>query len=95
MESAAHDPVQIGAQLVQMAGYFMGQNPPHIFDAIRCLEAICQTKQHLQSPFPSPLEADARIRIAEILIAYSRNIDVAKSHLDKAVGNIFCAIKLS
>lgn len=83
MENTTHDPVHVGAQLVQMASYFLGQSPPHIFDAIRCLEAICQAKHPLR--FPLLLEADARIRIAEILISYSRNIDVAKAHLDNAV----------
>ncbi len=76
-----YDQAQVADTLLEMSKYFIELNPPHVFDAVRCLESICQAPQR----FSSYYEAKARIGIAEILLSQNMNFHQAKSHLDVAV----------
>lgn len=53
----------------------------NIRDAITCLEAICQH----QGRFYPQTEVRTRLRLADIYLKYTRNVDQAKYHLDQAV----------
>ena len=48
--------------------------------AVKCLEAICQS----QTSFLPIVEVKTRLRVAQILIDHTHNLNHAKSHLERA-----------
>ncbi|CAM6094394.1 unnamed protein product [Calypogeia fissa] len=52
----------------------------HIAEAIKCLEAICQS----QVSFLPITDVKTRLRVASLLLRYSDNVMHAKSHLERA-----------
>lgn len=65
--------------LLGLAEYFRTSNPPNIRHAIQCLQALFT--------FQPPLKMEARthLQLAQILMTYTKNIDMAKQHLEKGV----------
>uniref|UniRef100_A0A336N1N3 MAU2 chromatid cohesion factor homolog n=1 Tax=Culicoides sonorensis TaxID=179676 RepID=A0A336N1N3_CULSO len=63
--------------LLGLAEYFRTSNPPNIRHAIQCLQALFT--------FQPPLKMEARthFQLAQILMNYTKNIDMAKGHLEK------------
>ncbi len=57
----------------------MGQSPPRIADAVRCLLALLT-----QHP-PPRIEAHARLELGLTLFHHTNNLLEAREHLDKAV----------
>jgi hypothetical protein len=66
-------------ELARLAEEFASAGAP--LQAIKCLEAVAQSEQP-----PLPLaEVRARLRAASLLLEYTDNVHVAKSHLERAV----------
>lgn len=63
--------------LLGLAEHFRTSNPPNIRQTIQCLSALFT--------FQPPLKMEARthFQIAQILMTYTKNVDLAKSHLEK------------
>ena len=65
--------------LLGIADAFLKSNPPRIRHCIHCLEAV------LNYQLPPQLEAHVRVQLASILLKYTENVDLARSHLERSV----------
>ena len=65
--------------LLGLAESFRTSNPPNIRLCIHCLQAVFQFK-------PSTIvEARTHLQLGNILLLHTKNVDLARSHLEKAV----------
>ncbi|EDW84142.2 LOW QUALITY PROTEIN: uncharacterized protein Dwil_GK13302, partial [Drosophila willistoni] len=64
--------------LLGLAEYFRTSQPPNIKKCIQCLQALFTFTP------PSKVEARTHLQMGQILMAYTRNIDMARQHLEKA-----------
>ena len=69
--------------LIGLAEEFRTSNPPNIRLCIHCLQSIFNCK-------PTPkLEARTHLQLANVLMTYTNNADLARQHLEKAVSYYF------
>ena len=69
----------IYASLIGLAEDFRTSNPPNIRLCIHCLQSIFNSK-------PSPkIEARTHLQLGNVLMTYTKNADLARQHLEKAV----------
>lgn len=72
------------AGLLGLADGFLNSKPPKIKETIQCLQAVFQFH-------PSPaIQARTHIQIGRLLSKYTKNSDLARTHLEKAVS--FCML---
>ncbi|XP_037949757.1 MAU2 chromatid cohesion factor homolog [Teleopsis dalmanni] len=64
--------------LLGLAEYFRTAQPPNIKKCIQCLQALFTFQP------PTKVEARTHLQMGQILMAYTRNIDLARSHLETA-----------
>ena len=67
------------SSLLAMAEAFLGQAPPRISDAVRCLLAVLTLHP------PPRIEAQAHLELGLTLYHHTNNLLEAREHLDKAV----------
>jgi len=67
------------AALLGLAEHFRTSNPPKVRHCIQCLETVFTFKP------PPPIEARTHLQIGTVLSNHTKNIDLALSHLDRAV----------
>lgn len=67
------------AGLLGLADGFLKAKPPQIKECIQCLQAVFQFHT---SP---AIQARTHIQIGRLLHRYTKNTDLARSHLEKAV----------
>lgn len=65
--------------LLGLAEYFRTSSPPMIKMCIRCLQAVFNFKP------PPRVEARTHLQLGNILLTHTKNIDLAKTHLEQAV----------
>lgn len=69
--------------LLGLAENFRTSNPPNIRLCIHCLQSIFTFN-------PAPhIEARTHLQLGSILMTHTKNTDLARTHLEKAVGLIF------
>jgi MAternally-affected-uncoordination protein len=68
------------SSLLGLAENFRTSNPPNIRLCVHCLQSIFSF-----SP-PPQIEARTHLQLGNILMTHTKNIDLAKTHLEKAVG---------
>lgn len=73
----------IYASLLGLAEKFRTANPPNYKACIQCLRSILSFKLHPR------LEARTNYQLGSILFKQTKNIDLAKRHLETAVSHIF------
>ncbi|XP_030374576.1 MAU2 chromatid cohesion factor homolog [Scaptodrosophila lebanonensis] len=64
--------------LLGLAEYFRTSQPPNIKKCIQCLQALFTFQP------PSKVEARTHLQMGQILMVYTKNIDMARQHLEKA-----------
>lgn len=64
--------------LLGLAEYFRTSQPPNIKKCIQCLQALFTFQP------PSKVEARTHLQLGQILMAYTNNIDLARTHLETA-----------
>ncbi|KAL7286945.1 hypothetical protein TKK_0018887 [Trichogramma kaykai] len=64
--------------LLGLAENFRTTNPPNIKCCIQCLQAVFNFKP------PSRVEARTHLQLGNILLSHTKNIDLARTHLEKA-----------
>ncbi|KAK5647588.1 hypothetical protein RI129_002480 [Pyrocoelia pectoralis] len=64
--------------LLGLAEYFRTSSPPMIKMCIRCLQAVFNFKP------PPRVEARTHLQLGNILLTHTKNIDLAKTHLEQA-----------
>lgn len=74
---SGHDASYSG--LLGLAETFRTSNPPKIRQCIQCLQSVF----HFQ-PSPS-IQARTHLQLGRLLQTYTKNTDMARSHLEKAV----------
>jgi len=67
------------AALIGLAENYRTSSPPNIRLCIHCLQAIFALKP------PPKIEARTHLQLGSILYTHTKNIDLAKSHLDSSV----------
>lgn len=65
--------------LLGLAEYFRASSPPMIKLCIQCLQAVFNFKP------PQRVEARTHLQLGNILLSHTKNIDLAKNHLEQAV----------
>lgn len=65
--------------LLGLAEHFRTSNPPMIKLCIQCLQAVFNFKP------PLKVEARTHLQLGNILLTHTKNIDLAKTHLEQAV----------
>lgn len=65
--------------LLGLAEYFRTSSPPMIKECVQCLKAVFTFKP------PPRVEARTHLQLGNILLTHTKNIDLAKTHLEQAV----------
>lgn len=65
--------------LLGLAEHFRTSSPPMIKPCIQCLQAVFNFKP------PQRVEARTHLQLGNILLTHTKNIDLAKNHLEQAV----------
>lgn len=65
--------------LLGLAEFFRTANPPNIKKCIQSLQALFTFKP------PLKVEARTHLQMGQVLMTYTKNIDLARSHLEQAV----------
>jgi MAternally-affected-uncoordination protein len=65
--------------LLGIADAYLRSDPPRIRHCIHCLEAVFSYK------LPPHYEAHVRVQLGNILLKYTENIDLARSHFERSV----------
>ena len=65
--------------LLGLAENFRTANPPSIKCCIQCLQAVFNFKP------PARVEARTHLQLGNILLSHTKNVDLARTHLEKAV----------
>lgn len=75
--------------LLGLAENFRISNPPNIKSCIQCLQAVFNFKP------PPRVEARTHLQLGNILLTHTKNIDLARSHLERAVSfNIILKVNI-
>lgn len=69
--------------LLGLSETFRTASPPKIKHCIHCLQSILQFKP------PPHIEARTHLQMGSLLFTHTKNIDLARTHLEKAVSRIF------
>lgn len=69
--------------LLGLAEHFRTSNPPDIKSCIQCLQAVFNFKP------PQRVEARTHLQLGNILLTHTKNIDLARTHLEQSV-SFFC-----
>lgn len=69
--------------LLGLAEYFRTSSPPNIKKCIQSLQALFTFKP------PLKVEARTHLQMGQVLMAYTKNTDLARSHLEQAVSKLF------
>lgn len=69
--------------LLGLAEYFRTANPPNIKKCIQSLQALFTFKP------PLKVEARTHLQMGQVLMAYTKNVELARNHLEQAVRDIF------
>ncbi|XP_066249713.1 MAU2 chromatid cohesion factor homolog [Euwallacea similis] len=64
--------------LLGLAEYFRASSPPMIKHCIQCLQAVFNFKP------PQRVEARTHLQLGNILLSHTKNMDLAKNHLEQA-----------
>ncbi|CAG9133956.1 hypothetical protein JYU34_014642 [Plutella xylostella] len=64
--------------LLGLAEHFRTSNPPDIKSCIQCLQAVLNFKP------PQRVEARTHLQLGNILLTHTKNIDLARTHLEKS-----------
>ena len=72
--------------LLGLAEHFRTSNPPDIKLCVHCLQTIFNFKP------PPHLEARTHLQIGTVLSSHTKNLDLALSHLDRAVSKKYNGI---
>lgn len=67
--------------LLGLAEHFRVSTPPNIRMCVQCLQTVFSFKP------PPRVEARTHLQLGNILVLYTKNIDLARSHLEQAVSN--------
>lgn len=65
--------------LLGLAEHFRTSNPPDIKSCIQCLQAVFNFKP------PQRVEARTHLQLGNILLTHTKNIDLARTHLEQSV----------
>lgn len=65
--------------LLGLAEYFRTSNPPDIKKCIQSLQALFTFNP------PTKVVARTHLQMGQILMAYTKNVDMARNHLEQAV----------
>ena len=65
--------------LLGLAEHFRVSTPPNIRLCVQCLQTVFSFKP------PPRVEARTHLQLGNILVLYTKNIDLARSHLEQAV----------
>lgn len=65
--------------LLGLAEYFRTANPPNIKKCIQSLQALFTFKP------PLKVEARTHLQMGQVLMAYTKNVELARNHLEQAV----------
>lgn len=68
--------------LLGLAEYFRTASPPNIKKCIQSLQALFTFKP------PLKVEARTHLQMGQVLMAYTKNTCLARSHLEQAVRNV-------
>lgn len=74
--------------LLGLAEHFRTSSPPMIKLCVQCLQAVFNFKP------PPRVEARTHLQLGNVLLTHTKNIDLAKTHLDQAVRNSRCDLKV-
>lgn len=74
--------------LLGLAENFRTSSPPNIKACIQCLQAVFFFKP------PPKVEARTHLQLGNILLTHTKNIDLARSHLEQAVSCHFFILLL-
>ena len=74
--------------LLGLAEHFRTSNPPDIKLCVHCLQTIFNFKP------PPHLEARTHLQIGTVLSSHTKNLDLALSHLDRAVSKKYNGIPM-
>lgn len=69
--------------LLGLAEHFRVSTPPNIRLCVQCLQTVFTFKP------PSRVEARTHLQLGNILVQYTKNVDLARSHLEQAVNFFF------
>jgi len=72
------------AALLGLAEHFRTSNPPNVKHCVHCLQTVFAFKP------PPSIEARTHLQIGTVLSNHTKNIDLALSHLDRAVSVSHC-----
>ena len=73
------------AALLGLAEHFRTSNPPDVKHCVHCLQTVFTFKP------PLNIEARTHLQIGTVLSNHTKNIDLALSHLDRAV-SVYCSV---
>lgn len=68
--------------LLGLAENFRTSSPPNIKFCIQCLQAVFNFKP------PPRVEARTHLQLGNILISHTKNVDLARNHLEQAVSKL-------
>ena len=68
--------------LLGLAEHFRVSTPPNIRMCVQCLQTVFSFKP------PPRVEARTHLQLGNILVLYTKNVDLARSHLEQAVSDI-------
>lgn len=77
---SGHDVTYLG--LLGLAETFRTSDPPKIRQCIQCLQSVFQFQPS------SAIQAETHVQLGRLLHTHTKNIDMARSHLEKAVSLI-------
>lgn len=75
--------------LLGLAEHFRTSNPPDIKSCIQCLQAVFNFKP------PQRVEARTHLQLGNILLTHTKNIDLARTHLEQSVSFFYCYLSIS
>lgn len=75
--------------LLGLAEYFRTTQPPNIRKCVQSLQALFTFKP------PTKMEARTHLQMGQVLMAYTKNTELARSHLEQAVSVPRCSVQLS
>lgn len=78
--ASAQNPDPWYISLLGLAESFRTSNPPNIRLCVHCLQSIFNFKP------PPRIEARTHLQLGNILLSHTKNLDLARQHLEKAVG---------
>lgn len=68
--------------LLGLAEHFRVSTPPNIRMCVQCLQTVFSFKP------PPRVEARTHLQLGNILVLYTKNVDLARTHLEQAVSDI-------